>query len=184
MDPVSSIGLAITAARTAVSAAKGIQSIGHALDGVFKASEEQKKKKQKKTPRTRMQQVLRIRSGGSDSDYEDDTSWSSVANKHLEDMQTQQALASLAKELNRKWPSKPGEKSTWDQIVDQREKLLAERAAADQLAKETALKKAKADKLWWHKCWIEAGKAGIIILFAGLVIGFIYWAATTSVKIR
>ena len=47
MDPAT-IALAITAARTAVGAAKGIQSIGHSLEGVFKASEEHKKKKAKR----------------------------------------------------------------------------------------------------------------------------------------
>ena len=175
MDPAT-IALAITAARTAVGAAKQIQSIGHALDGVFSASEEHKKKKAKKTPKTRMQQVLRMRSG--DEDYDDETSISAVANQVLEEKQIQLALENLAKEIDRKWG-----RGTWQQILQQRKKLLAEKAAAEQLAKENALKKAKADKIFWHNFWVEAGKVVLIILFAGIMIGFVYWAATAP-KIR
>jgi|TARA_R100001594_G_C4038381_1_gene262691 hypothetical protein len=175
MDPAT-IALAITAARTAVGAAKGIQSIGHSLEGVFKASEEHKKKKAKKKPKTRMQQVLRMRSG--DEDYDDETSISAVANQVLEEKQIQLALENLAKEIDRKWG-----RGTWQQILQQRKKLLAEKAAAEQLAKENALKKAKADKIFWHNFWVEAGKVVLIILFAGIMIGFVYWAATAP-KIR
>ena len=175
MDPAT-IAMAIGAAKSAVSAAKGIQSIGHALDGVFKASEEHKEKKSKKQPKTRMQQVLRMRSG--DEDYDDDTSISAVANQVLEEKQNRLALESLAKEIDKKWGQ-----GTWQQILQQRKKLLAERAAADQLAKETALRKKKEDKIFWHKVLVEAGKAVLIILFAGLMIGFVYWAANAP-KLR
>ena len=175
MDPAS-IALAIAAAKSAVSAAKGIQSIGHSLEGVFNAHEEHKKKKSKKKPKTRMQQVLRMRSG--DEDYDDDTSISAVANQVLEEKQNQLALESLAKEIDRKWG-----RGTWEQIVQQRKKLLAESAAADQLAKENALKKAKADKIFWHNFWVEAGKVAIILVFVVLVVGFVWWAATAP-KIR
>ena len=123
-----------------------------------------------------MQQVLRMRSG--DEDYDDDTSISAVANQVLEEKQNQLALESLAKEIDRKWG-----RGTWEQIVQQRKKLLAERAAADQLAKETALKKAKADKIFWHNFWVEAGKVAIILVFVVLVVGFVWWAATAP-KIR
>ncbi len=52
-----------------------------------------------------------------------------------------------------------------------------------QLAKENALRKAKADKIFWHKVMIEAGKVVLVLLFAGAMIGFVYWAATAP-KIR
>ena len=117
-----------------------------------------------------------MRSG--DEDYDDDTSISAVANQVLEEKQNQLALESLAKEMDRKWG-----RGTWEQIVQQRKKLLAERAAADQLAKENALKKAKADKIFWHNFWVEAGKVEIILVFVVLVVGFVWWAATAP-KIR
>jgi hypothetical protein len=175
MDPVT-IAASIAAVKTAIGAAKNIQSIGHSLDGLFKAQEEHKKKKQKAKPKTRMQQVLRMRAG--DADYDDDTSISAVANQVLEEKKTQAAIASLAKEIDRKWG-----RGTWDQILQQRKKLLAERAAADQLAKENALAQSKKSRAFWHKFWLEAGKAVLIVLFAGLVVGFVYWAATAP-KIR
>jgi hypothetical protein len=175
MDPAT-IGMAITAARAAVGAAKQIQSVGHALDGVFSAHEQHKKKKAKKKPKTRMQQVLRMRSG--DEDYDDETSISAVANQVLEEKQNRLELESLAREIDKKWG-----KGTWQQILQQRKRLLAEKAAAEQLAKENALKKKKADKIFWHNFWVEAGKVVLIILFAGMMIGFVYWAANAP-KLR
>ena len=41
----------------------------------------------------------------------------------------------------------------------------------------------KEDKIFWHKVLVEAGKAVLIILFAGLMIGFVYWAANAP-KLR
>ena len=175
MDPVT-IAASIAAVKTAVGAAKNIQSIGHSLDGLFKAQEDHKKNKKKKQPKTRMQQVLRMRSG--DEGYDDETSISAVANKVLEDKQTEIALLNLAREIDKKWG-----KGTWNQIIQQRKKLIQERKAADQLAKEIALKRAKADKIFWHNFWIEAGKVVLVVLFAMVMIGFVYWAATAP-KIR
>ena len=175
MDPVT-IAASIAAVKSAIGAAKNIQSIGHSLDGLFKAQEEHKKKKQKAKPSTRMQQVLRMRAG--DEGYDDDTSISAVANQVLEEKKTQAAIASLAKEIDRKWG-----RGTWNQILQQRKKLLAERAAADQLAKENALRKAKADKIFWHKVLVETGKVILVLLFTAAVIGFVMWAATAP-KIR
>ena len=65
----------------------------------------------------------------------------------------------------------------------QRVKLIQEKEAANQLAKENALKKAKADKIFWHKFWVESGKVVLIFLFVGIMIGFVMWAATAP-KIR
>ena len=175
MDPVT-IAASIAAVKTAIGAAKNIQSIGNSLEGLFHAQEQQKKKKGKAKPTTRMQQVLRMRAG--DEGYDDETSFSAVANKVLEEKQTTRALENLATEIDNKWGS-----GTWQQILQQREKLLTERKASDQLAKENALKKKKDDKIFWHKFWIEAGKAALIIVFAAIMIGFVYWAATAP-KIR
>ena len=175
MDPVT-VAASIAAVKTAVGAAKNIQSIGHSLDGLFKAQEEHKKNKKKKRPKTRMQQVLRMRSG--DEGYDDDTSISAVANKVLEDKQTEIALLNLAREIDKKWG-----KGTWNQIIQQRKKLIQERKAADQLAKENALRKAKADKEFWHKVMVESGKILVVLLAVIAVIGFVMWAATAP-KIR
>ena len=123
-----------------------------------------------------MQQVLRMRSG--DEGYDDDTSISAVANKVLEDKQKALALQGLAREIDKKWG-----KGTWEEIKKQRTKLIAEKKASEQLLKENALRKAKADKIFWHKFWVEAGKVVLIIVFASLIVGFVMWASTAP-KIR
>ena len=175
MDPVT-IAASIAAVKTAIGAAKNIQSIGNSLEGLFHAQEQQKKKKGKAKPTTRMQQVLRMRAG--DEGYDDETSFSAVANKVLEEKQTTRALENLATEIDNKWGS-----GTWNQILQQRKKLLSEKAASEQLIKENALKKAKDDKIFWHKVLVETGKGLIILVSACLIIGFVMWAATAP-KIR
>ena len=175
MDPVT-IAASIAAVKTAIGAAKNIQSIGHSLEGLFHAQEEQKEKKGKKKPSTRQQQILRMRAG--DEGYDDDTSISAVANQVLAEKQNTRALENLATEIDNKWGS-----GTWNQILQQRKKLLAEKAASEQLVKENALKKAKDDKIFWHKVLVEAGKVAIILFFVVLIVGFVMWAATAP-KIR
>ena len=180
MEPISATIAVIAAAKGAVEAASNIKDIGNSLETLFSDSEKAEKKPKKKKgsnkPNTRMQQVLRMRSG--DEGYDDDTSISAVANKVLEEKQKALALQGLATEIDKKWGS-----GTWEQIKKQRTKLIAEKKASEQLLKENALRKAKDDKVFWHNFWVETGKVVLIVLFAGIMIGFIYWAATAP-KIR
>ena len=137
MEPISTTIAAIAAVRGAIETASNIKDIGNSLENLFsdhekKEKKPKKKQKGKKKPSTRMQQVLRMRSG--DEGYDDETSISAVANKVLEDKQKALALKSLATELDRKWGS-----GTWEEIKKQRKKLIAEKEAADQLVKENAL---------------------------------------------
>ena len=179
MEPISATIAVIAAAKGAVEAASNIKDIGNSLETLFSDSEKEEKKPKKKgknKPNTRMQQVLRMRSG--DEGYDDDTSISAVANKVLEEKQKALALQGLATEIDKKWGS-----GTWEQIKKQRTKLIAEKKASEQLLKENALRKAKADKIFWHKFWVETGKVVLIFLFVGIMIGFVMWAATAP-KIR
>ena len=135
MEPISATIAAIALAKKAVDTARDVKDIGNSLEALFSDHEQQekkpKKKKGKAKPKTRMQQILRMRSG--DEGYDDDTSISAVANKVLEEKKKALALQSLAKEVDRKWG-----RGTWDEIKKQRRKLIAEREAANQLAKENA----------------------------------------------
>ena len=178
MEPVSATIAAIAAVKGAIETAHNIKDIGSSLEALFSdhEKEEKKTKKGKTKPNTRMQQVLRMRSG--DEGYDDETSISAVANKVLEEKKKALALEGLAKEIDRKWG-----RGTWEEIKKQRVKLIKEKEAANQLAKENALRKAKASKVFWHKFWIEAGKVMLILLFVGIMIGFVMWAATAP-KIR
>ena len=175
MDPIT-IAASIAAVKTAMGAAKNIQSISHNIDDLFKAQEEHKKEKKKKEPTTRMQQVLRMRAG--DEGYDDETSISAVANQVLAEKQNALALEGLSKEIDRKWG-----RGTWDEILKQRQKLIEEKEATDKTTKENALKKARESKIFWKKVLREIGKGLIILIMLGLIIGFLFWASQTS-KIR
>lgn len=165
MDPVT-IGAAIAGVKAAVGAAKNIQSIGHSLEGLFHAQEEHKKNQAKKQPESRQQQVLRMRAG--DADYDDDTSISSVANSVLAEKQNQIQLESLAREIDIKWGA-----GTWKAILAEREKRIEQK----EKNKVLAIKKAKADKAFWHKVAREVTKGFFIIAAIVGMVFFLMWAA-------
>ena len=174
MEPVSTTIAAIAAVKGAVETAKNIKDIGNSLENLFsdheRAEEKPKKKKKgKKKPSTRMQQVLRMRSG--DEGYDDDTSISAVANKVLEDKQKEIALKNLAVEVDRKWGA-----GTWEEIKKQRKKLIDAKKASDKIAKENALRKARADKIFWAKVLLEGRNTLIIIVMVVSLYYFLSWA--------
>ena len=173
MEPISATIAAIALAKKAVDTARDVKDIGNSLEALFSDHEQQekkpKKKKGKAKPKTRMQQILRMRSG--DEGYDDDTSISAVANKVLEEKKKALALQGLAKEINKKWG-----RGTWEEIKKQRRKLIAEREAANQLAKENALKKAKADKIFWAKVLLEGRNVLIILVMVVSLYYFLSWA--------
>ena len=173
MEPVSTTIAAIAAVKGAIETAKNIKDIGNSLENLFsdheKAEEKPKKKKGKNKPSTRMQQVLRMRSG--DEGYDDDTSISAVANKVLEDKQKAIALKNLAVEVDRKWGA-----GTWEEIKKQRTKLIAAKEASDKIAKENALRKARADKIFWAKVLLEGRNVLIILVMVVSLYYFLSWA--------
>ena len=146
MDPVT-IGLALAGAKKLVESAVDLKDAMHGIDHLLSAQEAKPPKKKK--PKTRMQQVLRMRSG--DQDYDDETSISSVANDVLEAKQQEVALKSLQQEINRKWGD-----GTWESITAERAKRIA--------AKEAKRKKAKeADEAFWDKVARTAVEAAKLI---------------------
>ena len=173
MEPVSTTIAAIAAVKGAIETAKNIKDIGNSLENLFsdheKAEEKPKKKKGKNKPSARMQQVLRMRSG--DEGYDDDTSISAVANKVLEDKQKAIALKNLAVEVDRKWGA-----GTWEEIKKQRTKLIAAKEASDKIAKENALRKARADKIFWAKVLLEGRNVLIILVMVVSLYYFLSWA--------
>ena len=173
MEPVSTTIAAIAAVKGAIETAKNIKDIGNSLENLFsdheKAEEKPKKKKGKNKPSTRMQQVLRMRSG--DEGYDDDTSISAVANKVLENKQKAIALKNLAVEVDRKWGA-----GTWEEIKKQRTKLIAAKEASDKIAKENALRKARADKIFWAKVLLEGRNVLIILVMVVSLYYFLSWA--------
>jgi hypothetical protein len=131
------------------------------IDNLLSAQEAKPPKKKK--PKTRMQQILRMRSG--DEDYDDETSISSVANDVLETRQQEAAIASLKKEIDRKWGQ-----GTWDSIVDEREKRVAAKAEKQKKAKAAAAAKADENKEFWDTVyhWMLEGFKLIGVLTAAV----------------
>ena len=100
MDPLT-IGLAIAGTKKLLESASDLKDIAGGLDKLFHATENKPKKIKKKLPKTRTQQILRMKAG--DADYDDDTSISAVANDILEQKKNERALENLATEIDHKF---------------------------------------------------------------------------------
>jgi hypothetical protein len=109
-----------------------------------------------------------------------ETSMSASAAAIIEKKQLDQQLADLRDEINRKWPSKPGEKSTWDQILAEREKRIAAKKERERLEKIEAEERAERRK----KILIEVGKGFAVLIVAGGLVWFLWWAATSGPAVR
>ncbi len=117
-----------------------------------------------------------MRSG--DEGYDDDTSISAVANQVLDEKQKQLALEGLAKEIDKKWGH-----GTWSQILDQRQKLLKEKAEAAKVAKAKARQQKIDDKIFWHKVLVESAKVVFLLLVIGGIGWWLHYAANAP-KVR
>ena len=176
MEPVSATLALIAATKTAVEAAKNVKDIGTTLDQLIRSHEGAEKKQKRKKATTRRQQILRMRSG--DEGYDDDTSISAVANQVLDEKQKQLALEGLAKEIDKKWGH-----GTWSQILDQRQKLLKEKAEAAKVAKAKARQQKIDDKIFWHKVLVESAKVVFLLLVIGGIGWWLHYAANAP-KVR
>ena len=176
MEPVSATIAIIAAAKSAVETAQNIKDIGGSLEKLFSSHEGEEKKQKRKKATTRRQQVLRMRAG--DEGYDDETSISAVANSVMEEKQKQLALEGLAKEIDKKWGH-----GTWSQILDQRQKLLAEKAEAAKVAKAKARQQKIDDKIFWHKVLVESAKVVFLLLVIGGIGWWLHYAANAP-KVR
>ena len=169
MEPISATIAIISATRQAIGVANNIKEIGGTLDQLFSSHEGAEKTKKKQAAKTRREQILRIRTGEKDGG---ETSEAIAQVLGRKDQAIE--LKILADEINRKWPSKPGEKSTWDQILEQRQKLLKEKADAAKRAKQKQID----DKAFWHKCLVEGGKVILLLVIIGCIGWWLHYAST------
>jgi len=167
MDPIT-IGIAISSAKLLIEKAVEVKDIAGALDGLFHASDTPKKVKKKKP--TRMQQILRIRSG--DADDDDETSISSVASDILAQKQNEIALHNLGVEIDRKWG-----RGTFDLIKDEREKRIAEKKVTTSKAKDAAKERRAADAAMWDTvmAYIMGFLKVSVILIIASGVGYLIW---------
>ena len=179
MDPVT-IATAIAATRALVKGASGVKDIAQGLDQLFHAQSEHAKKETKKkkgAPTSRMQQVIGIRSG--DQDFDDDTSMGTVAAEVLEKKQLDLNLAALRKEVDTKWGI-----GTWSAIEKERDERIKKKKEIKKQRIEAARQKAEEQAAFYKKILTEILKMATVILFAGAMVWFIWWAATTDVNIN
>tara|TARA_A100000172_G_scaffold15826_1_gene8322 strand:- start:99 stop:419 length:321 start_codon:yes stop_codon:yes gene_type:complete len=101
---------------------------------------------------------------------------SSAAAAVIEEKQLQQQLDDLKAEINSKWPSKPGEKSTWELILEERKKRIADKKEREKQEKIDAEERAEKRKAML----IEVAKGLAVIVIAGGIGWFLYWAATSG----
>ena len=169
----------MAATKTLVKSARGVQEIVHGLDGVFQAQDDHKKNKDQKPGNSigeKNKSILQKRA----KDDGGDESISAAAAAVIEQKQLDQQISDLKDEINRKWPSKPGEKSTWDQILAEREKRIAdkkERAKQDKIDAEERAERRKA-------ILIEVAKGLAVAAIAGGIAWFLWWAYTSGPAVQ
>ena len=170
MDPAT-IAISIAACKKLIDVGSDLKSIGSSLDTLFNAKDQHDKApKKKKLPKTRMQQVLRMRSG--DDGYDDTTSISAVANDLLQKRQTEMALKKLGQEIDKKYGL-----DTWLEIQEEQEKRIKEHKIQSDKAKKIAKEKAIEDDLYWSKVMVEGGKGAVLLIMILALILSLFWIA-------
>tara|TARA_R100001377_G_scaffold81096_1_gene60424 strand:+ start:109 stop:645 length:537 start_codon:yes stop_codon:yes gene_type:complete len=156
MDPLT-IGLAIAGAKKMLEISTDLKDISGSLEHLFHASEAKPKKVKKKLPKTRMQQLLRMKAG--DADYDDDTSISAVANDVLEAKRNERALSNLAIEIDNKFG-----RGTFEAIKVERVKRIEAKKVQTKKNKEKARIKQEEDDKYWANVIAILKNVGILIL--------------------
>tara|TARA_R110000803_G_scaffold48664_3_gene101171 strand:- start:160 stop:696 length:537 start_codon:yes stop_codon:yes gene_type:complete len=156
MDPVT-IALAIAGTKKLLQTANDLKSISGSLENLFNAHEAKPKKIKHKLPKTRMQQILRIKSG--DSDYDDDTSISAVANDILEAKKNERALENLATEIDVRFG-----RGTFEAIKIERAKRIEAKKVQTAKNKERAAAQKEIDDKYWDNVFAIIKNIFILIV--------------------
>ena len=166
MDPLT-IGLAIAGTKKLLESANDLKDIAGGLDKLFHASEAKPKKVEHKKPKTRMQQLLRMKSG--DADYDDETSISSVANDVLEQKRNDMALHNLGVEIDNKFG-----KGTFEAIKEERAKRIEAKKVQAKKNKEKAAAQKEIDDAYWDNI-LAIIKNTMILIGVSIICVVIGW---------
>jgi len=156
-----------------------VQEIVHGLDGVFQAKDQHDQNKDRDPGSSigkKNKSILQKRAADDGSE----TSTSAAAGAVIEQIQLDQQLDDLRDEINRKWPAKPGEKTTWNKILEERDKRIAAKEEREKQEKIDAEERAERRKV----ILIEVAKGLFVIAIAGGLFTFLYWAATYGPAVR
>ena len=163
MDPLT-IGIAIAGTKKLLESASDLKDIAGGLDKLFHATENKPKKVKKKLPKTRTQQLLRMKAG--DADYDDDTSISAVANDILEQKKNERALENLGIEIDNKFG-----KGTFEAIKAERAKRIEAKKVQTAKNKEKVRIKQEEDDKYWAHIIVILKNIGILLLAAAFCVG-------------
>tara|TARA_R110000751_G_scaffold223690_1_gene325808 strand:+ start:908 stop:1474 length:567 start_codon:yes stop_codon:yes gene_type:complete len=173
MEPISTTLAAVALVKAGLSHANDIKDIAGGLDKLFHAASEKPKPKKKPEPKSRTAQILRMRMGETKEEAysEDSDSISSVANDILEKQKQDAVIASLAREINLKFPQPQGNPTTWDLILTEQKKRVAAKAELKKKAKEKARIKQEEDDKYWDHVIAVLRNIGILLLAAAFCVG-------------
>lgn len=177
MDPVTIMaGLAVLkktveVCKGAVDTCKDVSELSGSLNELFHHHSESQRNidaaKNKKKP-SKLRAFLTQKTG---SDEEDDLSIGAVAAEIIEKKKIDKAIFHLSVQIDSRFGQ-----GTWKSIIDERTRRIKQRQAQAELAKANALKKAKADRVFWHKVLIESRNVVIIIALVAGMYFYISWA--------
>ena len=157
MEPISTTLAAVALVKAGLSHANDLKDIAGGLDKLFHATENKPKKEKKKLPKTRTQQLLRMKAG--DADYDDDTSISAVANDILEQKKNERALENLGIEIDNKFG-----KGTFDAIKAERVKRIEAKKVQTAKNKEKAAAQKEIDDKYWDNVFAIIKNIAILIV--------------------
>jgi hypothetical protein len=157
MEPVTTTLAAIALVKAGLSHANDLKDIAGGLDKLFHATENKPKKEKKKLPKTRTQQLLRMKAG--DDDYDDDTSISAVANDILEQKKNERALSNLGVEIDNKFG-----RGTFEAIKAERAKRIEAKKVQTAKNKEKAKIKQEEDDKYWDNVFAIIKNIAILIV--------------------
>ena len=98
----------------------------------------------------------------------------------IEQIQLQQQLDDLRDEICRKFPAKPGEKNTWDKILEERDTRIAAKAEREKQEKIDAEERAERRKAML----IQVAQGAVVLIVLAGISGFLYWAATSGPAVQ
>ena len=164
--------------KSAVDTCKDVSELSGSLNELFHHHSESQRNidaaKNKKKP-SKLRAFLTRTTG---SDEEDDLSVGAIAAEKIEKIKLDKAIFRLSVQIDSRFGQ-----GVWQSIIDERNKRIKQRQAAAELAKANALKKAKADRVFWHKVLVESGKVVFLLCFVAGIGWFLYYAASAP-KIR
>ena len=173
------IAAAIAATKTLVKSARGVQEIVHGLDGVFSAKD-QHDQNENRDPGSSISKKNKAILQKRAADDGSETSTSAAAGAVIEQIQLDEQIDDLRDEINRKWPAKPGEKTTWNKILEERDRRIAALAEREKQEKIDAEERAERRKAML----IQLAQGAVVLIVLAGISGFLYWAATAGPAVR